>query len=129
MIYKKDNEEDTELSKRMQVVQSSVGSGVHRKLILGSGLKKERVPPESMNKVQPSLEFASMCLKNALILLPEDPLDAVPATGEDQEQRATPEALPLAPPGCPLKQHEVQNLRTSILLSSAYVCLCLNDFV
>ena len=87
MIYKKDNEEDTELSKRMQVVQSSVGSGVHRKLILGSGLKKERVPPESMNKVQPSLEFASMCLKNALILLPEDPLDAVPATGEDQEQR------------------------------------------
>merc|ERR1712038_997128 len=68
-----------------------------------------------------------MCLKNALILLPEDPLDAPVLSSE--EERTSPEALPLAPPGCPLKQHEVANLRTSILLSSAYVCLCLNDFV
>ena len=34
-----------------------------------------------------TLEYASLCLKNALSLLPEDPLDAAPPSGDDPEPR------------------------------------------
>ena len=33
-----------------------------------------------------TLEFAALCLRNALMLLPEDPLDVVPPTGDEQSE-------------------------------------------
>lgn len=38
-----DNEVDKKLSRRLQVFQGSVASGVHRKLILGSTTKHEKL--------------------------------------------------------------------------------------
>ncbi|XP_067652107.1 CCR4-NOT transcription complex subunit 10-like isoform X1 [Haliotis asinina] len=127
---RENNDEDRSLEKRLEVIQGSVGSGVHRKLILGCGVSKFK--PSSTTPSMPSatLEFASLCLRNALLLLPEDPLLADKATtsSDDHEGRATPEpALMSAPPGNPMKATEIAHLRCSILAASAYTCLCLND--
>lgn len=35
------NDEDRKLEKRLEVIQGSDGSGIHRKLRLGPGLKKD----------------------------------------------------------------------------------------
>ena len=37
------NNEDRNLSERIEVIQGSVGSGIHRKLILGTGAKEKRL--------------------------------------------------------------------------------------
>jgi len=128
-VYKNDNDDDRHLAKRMEVVKGSVGSGVHRKLILGSGLKNDKKHTDLPIVPAATLEFASLCLKNSLVLLPEDPLDATPPSGEDGEILPSGEGLVPAPPGNPLRPLEVANLRSSVLLCMTYVSLCLNDFV
>lgn len=110
------NDEDRKLEKRLEVIQGSDGSGIHRKLRLGPGLKKDN--PRSVivfffnfvklllfytsvcnNLVDfflgcspgtPAIpaathEFAALCLKNALHLLPEDPLTAEKVPIEDSD--------------------------------------------
>lgn len=56
-----------------------------------------------------SLEFSSLCLRNALLLLPEGS-STVPA-----------------PPSPPLDPRHVPMLRADVLAASAYVALCLGD--
>ena len=83
------NDEDRQLSKRMEVVKSSVGMGVHRKLILGSGSHGKQEPPSETAPGMPSmsLDFAALCIRNALVLLPEDPTDVVVTVSEDGETK------------------------------------------
>lgn len=133
MAHRENNDEDRKTSKQMEVIQGSVGSGVHRKLILGQGLRNDNRVLESSAIPAVTLEFASMCLKNALLLLPEDPVNkqppSKPAEGDQGERPVFDPGLVLAPPGNPMRGFEVANLRCSILAASSYVSLCLNDYL
>ncbi|XP_050395792.1 CCR4-NOT transcription complex subunit 10 isoform X1 [Patella vulgata] len=127
---RENNDEDRKLEKRLEVIQGSVGNGIHRKLILGPGLKKEKQSSGSSAIPAPTYEFASLCLRNALFLLPEDPLDFDTAPSPDNVDASKSQQDMLmvpAPPGNPMRSVEVANLRCSILCAAAYVSLSLND--
>ncbi|XP_064599007.1 CCR4-NOT transcription complex subunit 10-like [Liolophura sinensis] len=131
MEYRANNEEDRSLAKRLEPVKGSVGSGIHRKLILGAGV--ENYVPRTQSAAIPmaTLEFAALCLRNALALLPDDPATVVPVSPDEQtEGSKTPEVVLVpAPPANPMRPPEVANLRCSILCAASYVSLCLHDFI
>lgn len=129
MANRENNDDDSKLEKRLQVIQGSVGSGFHRKLILGSGMGQDKSSTNPPSMPALSLEFAAMCLRNALLLLPDDPLDSETTVTEDSEGNKpnVESTLVPAPPASPMRAHEVANLRCSILAASSYVALCLND--
>ncbi|RUS91989.1 hypothetical protein EGW08_000202 [Elysia chlorotica] len=133
MHFRENNDIDREHTHRLDVVQSTVGSGIHRKLILGQGLDRDRNTNASGGVVPAlNLSFASFCLRNAYALLPKDPLDAKPVPQDAMAESGPPPTYPMllsAEPGNPLQASEVANLRCSILTASAYVCLCTNDFL
>ncbi|XP_074644755.1 CCR4-NOT transcription complex subunit 10-like [Tubulanus polymorphus] len=130
MCYRESNEEDSSLSNRLQVIQGSVGSGVHRKLIIGPGLKEtDKMSTDSAAIPGTTIEFASLCLQNALLNIPDDPINAVPTDNENDTSKVHEPLTVPAPPGNPMRGQEVANLRCTILCDSAYVALCLNDFL
>ncbi|KAJ8302570.1 hypothetical protein KUTeg_018966 [Tegillarca granosa] len=124
------NDDDRKLEKRLEVIQGSEGSGVHRKLRIGPGVGQDRTSPGTPAIPAATLEFGALCLRNALMLLPEDPLNVEPIQTEDVDGvKSNPEiGLVPAPPGNPMRASEVANLRCSILAASAYCALCLNDY-
>lgn len=79
----------------------------------------------------PSLEFASLCLRNAFLLLPSldtgtqpAPLFVLPGI--------TQPVLPPTPgpaPSNPLNADGIAELKSHILVTSAYVSLCLGDYI
>lgn len=140
------NEHDFNLHiRRNDLVQKVVGAGGHRKVILSDGLNHDsRYSHEGQSYAIPvaTVEFASLCVRNALLLLPSPaaPDDATQTpdaagtessfrteTGEvtPQPQRAT--ELLAAPPSAPLSHGEVGTLRCSVLAAGAYVALCVGD--
>lgn len=70
------NEVDFNIPKRRKdLVQKVIGSGMHRKIVLTSSLSKDtKYHTEGLSYAmpQPTLEFALLCLKNALFLLPNN---------------------------------------------------------
>ncbi|XP_068967094.1 CCR4-NOT transcription complex subunit 10 [Bombus flavifrons] len=138
--HKPTNEVDFNIPKRRKdLVQKVVGTGIYRKIILASSLSKDiKYHPEGFPSAIPqlTLEFASLCLKNALFLLPNNNELNVPIT-----PIAAPQTVPLSlTAGHNLgSQHstlmsqtttvEALNLKISVLAASAYVCLCLGDYV
>ncbi|XP_060561318.1 CCR4-NOT transcription complex subunit 10-like, partial [Ruditapes philippinarum] len=131
MAYRENNEDDRKLQKRQEVIQGSVGSGVHRKLILGPGVNQDKNSVGTPAIPAATLEFASLCLRNALLLLPEVTAETTAAEqNEDKEdgKLGTEPILVQAPPGNPMRTQEVHNLRCSVLCASSYVALCLNDY-
>lgn len=138
--HKPTNEVDFNIPKRRKdLVQKVVGTGIYRKIILASSLSKDiKYHPEGFPSAIPqlTLEFASLCLKNALFLLPNNNELNVPIT-----TIAAPQTVPLSlTAGHNLgAQHstlmsqtttvEALNLKISVLAASAYVCLCLGDYV
>lgn len=130
------------------IVKSVLGSGQHRKVVLSPGVSEKKYSNDMKSAAIPvaSLEFGSLCLCNALSLLPSKvalPTDISPPSSAPSETSESPESSgtsssgsksPLvgtvpAPPGPPLKSHEVLNLRCSVLACSAYVSLVLGDYV
>lgn len=130
MATRENNDDDRKLEKRLEVIQGSEGSGVHRKLRIGPGVGQDRTSPGTPAIPAATLEFGALCLRNALMLLPEDPLNVEPIQTEDVDGvKSNPEiGLVPAPPGNPMRASEVANLRCSILAASAYCALCLNDY-
>ncbi|XP_046143987.1 CCR4-NOT transcription complex subunit 10 isoform X1 [Osmia bicornis bicornis] len=138
--HKPTNEVDFNIPKRRKdLVQKIVGTGIYRKIILASSLSKDvKYHPEGFPSAIPqlTLEFASLCLKNALFLLPNNNEVNVPVATIANSQ-----TVPLSlTAGHNLgTQHstlmsqataiEALNLRISVLAASAYVCLCLGDYV
>ncbi|XP_013383566.1 CCR4-NOT transcription complex subunit 10 [Lingula anatina] len=130
MANKESNDVDCSLEKRQQVIQHTVGSGVHRKLILGMGTQSNVNSSDAAAIPMVSLEFASLCLRNALHLLPEGRVSSstLSPTEEQAEGSKLQDSLLIpAPPGNPMKGAEVASLRCSILANTAYVALCLSD--
>lgn len=70
------NQIDFDIPKRgKDLAKKIVGSGIYRKIILATTLSKDaNYHSESLSYAipQPTLEFGSLCLKNALFLLPND---------------------------------------------------------
>uniref|UniRef100_A0A2C9L9D5 CCR4-NOT transcription complex subunit 10 n=1 Tax=Biomphalaria glabrata TaxID=6526 RepID=A0A2C9L9D5_BIOGL len=132
MFHRENNDVDREHRHKLEVIQASVGSGFHHKLILGQGVQKDRKVNVS-GGVFPtlSLGFASFCLKNAFALLPVDSLDVKSPPPDEQAESGPPPTDPVlvsAEPGNPLRETEAANLRCSILAASAYVALCENEY-
>ncbi|XP_076379110.1 CCR4-NOT transcription complex subunit 10 [Megalopta genalis] len=141
--HKPTNEVDFNIPKRRKdLVQKVVGSGIHRKIILASSLSKDtKYHSESFPSAMPqlTLEFASLCLKNALFLLPSiNELNElnVPITTITNSQ-SVPLSLTAgtslgAQHSAPVSQVstvEALNLKVNVLAANAYVCLCLGDYV
>ncbi|XP_026040257.1 CCR4-NOT transcription complex subunit 10 isoform X2 [Astatotilapia calliptera] len=130
------------------IVQSVVGQGYHRKIILASQSMQNTTYSEGQSAAIPvaSMEFAAICLRNALLLLPEhqqqelktenssknssqsgstesgsENSDACSGKGQDADKFLS------AAPSSPLRKQEVENLRCSILACSSYVALALGD--
>uniref|UniRef100_A0A669AXS4 CCR4-NOT transcription complex subunit 10 n=1 Tax=Oreochromis niloticus TaxID=8128 RepID=A0A669AXS4_ORENI len=130
------------------IVQSVVGQGYHRKIILASQSMQNTMYSEGQSAAIPvaSMEFAAICLRNALLLLPEhqqqelktenssknssqsgstesgsENSDACSGKGQDADKFLS------AAPSSPLRKQEVENLRCSILACSSYVALALGD--
>ncbi|XP_066289974.1 CCR4-NOT transcription complex subunit 10-like isoform X2 [Branchiostoma lanceolatum] len=137
-------------SKKQMSSQGVVGSGFHRKLVVMSPSQKvNKFTPNGQSSAIPvaNLEFASICLKNAAMVLPEEPgaKDAGNAGhagagvqlgghGLDSGDMFDGSLLGdsgcvAAPPGFPLKPLEAASLRCSVLACSAYVSLGLGDNV
>ncbi|PVD21225.1 hypothetical protein C0Q70_19396 [Pomacea canaliculata] len=132
MHNRENNDDDAKLEKRLRVIEGSVGSGIHRKIILGPGTGQDKALTSTNPPALPSLqlEFAALCLRNAVLLLPDDPLDSETSSTDDSSDGNKPNPEPVlvpAPPANPMRMVEVANLRCSILAASAYVALCLND--
>ncbi|KAI3361561.1 hypothetical protein L3Q82_013705 [Scortum barcoo] len=130
------------------IVQSNVGQGYHRKIVLASQSTQNTIYSEGQSAAIPvaSMEFAAICLRNALLLLPEhqqsdtktengsknssqsgstesgsENSDACSGKGQEADKFLS------AAPSSPLRKQEVENLRCSILACSAYVALALGD--
>lgn len=114
------------------IVQSVVGQGYHRKIILASQSMQNTMYSEGQSAAIPvaSMEFAAICLRNALLLLPEhqqqelktenssknssqsgstesgsENSDACSGKGQDADKFLS------AAPSSPLRKQEVENLR------------------
>lgn len=138
--HKSTNEVDFNIPKRKKdLVQKVIGSGTYKKIILTSSLSQDaKYHSEGLSYAipQPTLEFALLCLKNALFLLPNSNEHNVPVTTIACPQTVP---LPLASGHNLGNQHstimsqasivEALNLKISVLTASAYVSLCLGDYV
>ncbi|XP_062395604.1 CCR4-NOT transcription complex subunit 10 isoform X1 [Sardina pilchardus] len=133
-------QENKGLPSKKGIVQSIVGQGYHRKIVLASQSTQNTVYSEGQSAAIPvaSMEFAAICLRNALLLLPETQLpearEQQPSTessaeGTDAASGKGPDGEKFIPaaPSSPLRKQEVENLRCSILACSAYVALALGD--
>ncbi|XP_062364951.1 CCR4-NOT transcription complex subunit 10 isoform X2 [Cinclus cinclus] len=142
------SEQETKgLPSKKGIVQSIVGQGYHRKIVLASQSIQNVVYNDGQSSAIPvaSMEFAAICLRNALLLLPEDQQEPKQENisktsnqlGGNTENAESSEACSnkshegdkfiAAPPSSPLKKQELENLRCSILACSAYVALALGD--
>ncbi|XP_014285897.1 CCR4-NOT transcription complex subunit 10 isoform X2 [Halyomorpha halys] len=74
MAYKKDNEGLFNfIQNRKLLVNETVGSGLQKKIVLNSKLYKDSAfssDPQSFAVPVPTLEFATICLRNSYVLLP-----------------------------------------------------------
>ncbi|CAH1971240.1 unnamed protein product [Acanthoscelides obtectus] len=133
MVHKESNEVDFE--KQKNLIVDIVGTKDKQKVILTTNLssdKKYSSESQSYAVPVPSLEFASLCLRNALLLVPPssdsastpDPLFLIPGVTPP-----APPPPPSASPSNPLDGREVTQLRNAILIAAAYVSLCLGDYV
>lgn len=83
--------------RRKDLVQKVIGSGIHKKIILATSLSKNvnyHLEGLSYAIPQPTLEFGSLCLKNAIFLLPNNNEPNVPQTAIINAQTVT-SSLPL----------------------------------
>ncbi|KAJ9588355.1 hypothetical protein L9F63_018281 [Diploptera punctata] len=139
MAHKADNESDFNIhARRKDLVQGVVGTGTHRKIILTPQLSRDtKYSCEGVSYAIPvaTVEFASLCLRNALLLLPDcqpdEPVVLPPTDTPDGPNipRTPGTHYVYAAPSNPLDWHEVASLRCSVLAMSAYVALCLGDYI
>lgn len=141
------SEQETKgLPSKKGIVQAVVGQGYHRKIVLASQSTQNTIYSEGQSAAIPvaSMEFAAICLRNALLLLPEHQQHDGKSDNKSCSQSGSTEScsetgdscsgktqegdkfIPAAP-SSPLRKQEVENLRCSILACSTYVALALGD--
>uniref|UniRef100_A0A8B9JYT3 CCR4-NOT transcription complex subunit 10 n=1 Tax=Astyanax mexicanus TaxID=7994 RepID=A0A8B9JYT3_ASTMX len=114
-------QESKGLPSKKGIVQSIVGQGYHRKIVLASQSTQNTTYSEGQSAAIPvaSMEFAAICLRNALLLLPEHQQhDSKPDNGsKSSSQSGSTESGSENSDAC----------RCCILACSAYVALALGD--
>lgn len=140
-------QESKGLPSKKGIVQSIVGQGYHRKIVMASQSVQNLLYNDGESSAIPvaSMEFAAICLRNALLLLPEDQQESkhengskpvtqasnADSSGESGESCSNKihegDKFVSAPPSSPLRRAELENLRCSVLACSAYVALALGD--
>lgn len=133
-INKPDCLEEYHEYKGKPFVKSIVGVGPHRKVIMNSASEKATTEDSKSSgpgkNESPSMQFAMLCLKNALYLVGEysyreERSDNNTPPSEDGEE---PEYKLIAVlPSNSVQDCDAMYLRNSIIVSSAYVALCLGD--
>uniref|UniRef100_A0A4W4FNZ3 CCR4-NOT transcription complex subunit 10 n=1 Tax=Electrophorus electricus TaxID=8005 RepID=A0A4W4FNZ3_ELEEL len=116
------SEQETKgLPSKKGIVQSIVGQGYHRKIVLASQSTQNTTYSEGQSAAIPvaSMEFAAICLRNALLLLPEHQQhESKPDNGsKSSSQSGSTESGSENSDAC----------RCCILACSAYVALALGD--
>ncbi|XP_043279796.1 CCR4-NOT transcription complex subunit 10 isoform X2 [Venturia canescens] len=164
--HKPTNAVDFDIAKRREdLVQRVIGAGRHRKIILASALSKDtKYHTENLSYAipQPTMEFAMLCLKNALFALPanDDESSSLPIScpvvsastsvsmslsgglaaaaaaaagpgggngsgvGADGPSQESPSTAQIS-----TAWTQTLNLRIAVLAASAYVSLCLGDYL
>ncbi|GLH02442.1 CCR4-NOT transcription complex subunit 10 [Gryllus bimaculatus] len=136
MAHQSNNESHFDIpARRKDLTQIIIGSGLHRKVILTSQLSNDsKYNCEGQSYAIPvaTIEFAGLCLRNALLLLPEPQTEepvVLSTEGTDVPPVPTHPGKLYAGPSSPLSLQEVDSLRCSVLAASAYVSLCLGDYI
>ncbi|XP_074695588.1 CCR4-NOT transcription complex subunit 10 isoform X4 [Strix aluco] len=115
------SEQETKgLPSKKGIVQSIVGQGYHRKIVLASQSIQNVVYNDGQSSAIPvaSMEFAAICLRNALLLLPEDQQEPKQENGSKTSNQLG---------GNTENSESSEACRCSILACSAYVALALGD--
>ncbi|XP_054240670.1 CCR4-NOT transcription complex subunit 10 isoform X5 [Indicator indicator] len=115
------SEQETKgLPSKKGIVQSIVGQGYHRKIVLASQSIQNVVYNDGQSSAIPvaSMEFAAICLRNALLLLPEDQQEPKQENGSKTSNQLG---------GNTENSESNEACRCSILACSAYVALALGD--
>ncbi|KAF4799356.1 CCR4-NOT transcription complex subunit 10 [Turdus rufiventris] len=115
------SEQETKgLPSKKGIVQSIVGQGYHRKIVLASQSIQNVVYNDGQSSAIPvaSMEFAAICLRNALLLLPEDQQEPKQENGSKTSNQLS---------GNTENTESSEACRCSILACSAYVALALGD--
>ncbi|XP_077847484.1 CCR4-NOT transcription complex subunit 10 isoform X11 [Macaca mulatta] len=115
------SEQETKgLPSKKGIVQSIVGQGYHRKIVLASQSIQNTVYNDGQSSAIPvaSMEFAAICLRNALLLLPEEQQDPKQENGAKNSNQLG---------GNTESSESSETCRCSILACSAYVALALGD--
>ncbi|XP_041322302.1 CCR4-NOT transcription complex subunit 10 isoform X3 [Pyrgilauda ruficollis] len=115
------SEQETKgLPSKKGIVQSIVGQGYHRKIVLASQSIQNVVYNDGQSSAIPvaSMEFAAICLRNALLLLPEDQQEPKQENGSKTNNQLG---------GNTENTESSEACRCSILACSAYVALALGD--
>ncbi|VDM15818.1 unnamed protein product [Hydatigera taeniaeformis] len=140
-VHRPNNLIEWKAESRASCLQRVVGEGAARKLILGTDEGSQK---PSRNELTPaseanlSLEFAAQCLRNAAFLLPRPPIDLNASTASSDQlpvdrlrsallNWATLQAIQVPPSSQPLCGMALLQVISAVLLTSAYVALCLED--
>ncbi|VDK43773.1 unnamed protein product [Taenia asiatica] len=140
-VHRPDNLIEWTAECRASCLQRVVGEGASRKLVLGTDeepLKSSSNGSTSTSEANLSLEFAAQCLRNAAFLLPRPPIDLNASTGPPDQlpvdrlrsallKWATEQAILVPPSSQPLSGMTLLQVISAVLLTSAYVALCLED--
>lgn len=116
LAYRSQNDSICKLSEKIKCIQKSIGINIYHKLVFASSLSKQSSQQTSSLA---TLEFAYMCLRNALVLLPQF---------EDIQQDTGTKLFNSFQPSNALSLNQLKSLKCSILISIAYVSISLNDY-
>nr|XP_022912981.1 CCR4-NOT transcription complex subunit 10 [Onthophagus taurus] len=133
MTHKESNELDFDLSKkRDEYVVETIGKGGNRRVVLNTNLSKDKkysTESQSYAVPVPTLEFAILCLRNAEELLPSDTAVPVPLLLIPGVTPPMPPPSPGPAPSNTLCPDDLISLRNSIYITTAYVSLCIGDYI
>ncbi|VDO06340.1 unnamed protein product [Rodentolepis nana] len=138
LVHRSSNLVDWRAESRSSCLQKVVGSGPLRKLIIGNqgaptklpqSTKDTAVPPNDTN---PTMEFAAQCIRNAYLLLPRPPAELVDPSLEKEGSEtflkwANDQSCPARPSGQDLSGEALLQVISAVLVTGAYIFLCLDD--
>lgn len=127
MVHRQNVKEQENQNKN--IVSSVIGSGIHRKFIITPAAQKYVDEPGSSAAIpSANLEFASLCLRNALTLI--NYYSNLVAEGMESDLgifASASESIPCNP-SSPLNRDSIEKLKLHILTAASYVALQLGDY-
>ncbi|XP_017785231.1 PREDICTED: CCR4-NOT transcription complex subunit 10 [Nicrophorus vespilloides] len=132
-VHKESNAIDFDMYKKHRdLVIQIVGSKENQKIVLTTNITTDKkFSSESQSYAVPiaTLEFASLCLRNAKTLLPSSenssPVPLLLSPGVSPQLTSNPGPSPSSP----LNLKSIDELRNAILAASSYVSICLGDYI